>query len=109
MKMEKYSIRAIIVLSLFFVFNLFDTISTHLLITLGIAREANPLMAFVIAKGGFVSAYIMKILSGILVWFVFVKNWDLRISRVCGYILTSIYGLLSLYHIGGWVYYVYWF
>ena len=106
--MEKYSIRAIIILSIFFVLNLFDTISTHLLINLGVVREANPLMAFVIAKGGFISVYVIKILFGAVAWFIFVKNWESKICRICSYILLVMYGPLVLYHMGGWIYYAYW-
>lgn len=104
MRMGRFSIKAIIICSLFFILNLFDTISTHILITHGIAREANPLMALVIAKGGFISLYIVKILLGVAVWILFVKNWHLKLCRIGSYILVSVYGLLGLYHISGWIY-----
>lgn len=102
--MEKYSIKAIIICSLIFLLNLFDTISIHLLISLGLVKEANPLMNFLIAHYGFISFYFVKIIIGLLVFILFIKYWKDRFCKIGSYVLLLIYSLVVIHHIIGWIY-----
>lgn len=79
----------------------FDAAATWLWLSLGLATEANPLLANLIARNGLVSAMALRALLGV-VWFAGFA-WLSRRTQLAtaGQLLTlGLLAIVALYHLG---------
>jgi len=85
--------------SLIFLLNLFDGVSTFFILGAGNSMELNPIIRFAIEHLG---AWFLlpKIAVGLAAGFLVAIGWKrFRAARIGGFIVTSVYGALVLYHV----------
>lgn len=83
--------------------NLFDAISTHLVLSMRLGVEANPLMAWLYYDCGPAYFFVIKMLvisaCSAAVW----NRGSIKAVRIMIWVSVAIYGLLALWHVFFWI------
>jgi hypothetical protein len=81
------------------ILNLIDALYTKFVVELGVCREVNPVMVYLIDNYGMNWAMIIKMIVICFVVYRLVTSFESKLARIGVYLITGLYTLLSLYHL----------